>query len=252
MKRFFSMAALVALTTGAAATQTMAATATAQLDANSAYVWRGLTANNGFVLQPSIDVAANGFDVNVWGNYDVADYHGMAEENRFSEVDLTASYAFKLGALDASVGVIEYTFPATNPEKGPRHVPSTAEVFAGLSYDIGAGFSVATKVYYDFEEADGFYATAGLGYTYSLNKKTTLGLNGLISYASEDFAKYYGGGTDSGFFNYLLTASAKYAVTDAFAVAANINYSDSMDHNVLSKDMVDTTVFGGVSLIYTF
>src|SRR5665647_334924 len=102
MKRIFSMAALVALAAGGAATQaSAAATVTTALDANSAYVWRGMTANKGFVLQPSVDVAANGFGVNVWANYDVADNNGNAEKNKFSEVDLTASYAFKMGAVDA-------------------------------------------------------------------------------------------------------------------------------------------------------
>ncbi len=245
MKRFFSMAALVALTTGGAAAQATAATATAALDVNSAYVWRGQTFNNGMVLQPSIDVSsANGFALNVWGNYDVDDYDGTIEDNQFSEIDLTASYAFKLGAVDASVGVIEYTFPHGGD--------ATAEMFAGISYDLGAGFAVSTKLYYDFDQVDDFYFTAGLGYSYNINDKTTLGLSGLISYAGEDFAEFYGGGTDSGFFNYMLTASVKYMVTDAFGIGANINFTDSMDDDVLTDEVVDTTVFGGISLSYTF
>jgi len=244
MKRFFSMAALVALTTGGAAAQATAATATAALDVNSAYVWRGLTFNNGLVLQPSMDVSANGFAFNVWGNYDVDDYDGQLEDNQFSEIDLAASYAFKMGAVDASVGVIEYTFPNGGE--------ATGEIFAGLGYDLGAGFSVSTKLYYDFDQVDDFYITAGLGYTYSINDKTTLGVSGLISYAGEDFANFYAAGTDSGFFNYLLTASVKYMVTDKFGVGANINLTESLDDDVLPDAAVDTTFFGGVSLTYTF
>jgi hypothetical protein len=251
MKRIFSMAALVALTAAGAATQAQAATAVAALDVNSAYVWRGMTSNNGLVLQPSMDVSANGFAFNVWANYDVDDYDGLAEENKFSEIDLTASYAFKLGAVDASVGVIEYTYPSTNPDAGSRSLPSTEEVFFGLGYDLGHGFSVSTKVYYDFDQVDDFYVTAGLSYSYSLNDKTTLGLSGMISYAGENWAEVVGG-TDSGFFNYTLTASAKYLVTDAFAVSANINYTDSMDDDVFPDETVDTTVYGGISLTYTF
>ncbi len=248
MKRFFSMAALVALTTGGAAAQATAATATAAMDVNSAYVWRGLTFNNGLVLQPSIDVSANGFAVNVWGNYDVADYDGAVDDNHFSEVDLTASYAFKLGVVDATVGVVEYTFPST----ATSNAPSTGEIFAGLGYDLGAGFVVSTKLYYDFDQVDDFYLTAGLAYAYTLNDKTTLGLSGVISYAGEDFASAYGNGTDSGFFNYVLTASVKYMVTDKFGIGANINYTDSMDNDVLADSKVDTTLFGGINLTYTF
>ena len=114
MKRLFSMAALVALTAGGAATQASAATATAALDANSAYVWRGLTFNDGFVLQPSMDVSANGFAFNVWANYDLDDYDNAVDDNEFSEVDLTGSYAFKLGNVDTRVGIIHYIFPTTD------------------------------------------------------------------------------------------------------------------------------------------
>lgn len=245
MKRVFSMAALAALTLAGAATHADAATATAALDVNSAYVWRGTTLNDGLVLQPSIDVAAeNGFSVNVWGNLDIDDYNGTLDDGEFSEIDLTATYAFKLGAVDANVGVIEYTFP--------NGVESTTELFAGLAYDLGHGFTISGKVYYDCAEVDDFYITAGLGYSYSINDKTTLGLSGLISYAGEDMAEFYGLGTDSGFFNYLLTASIKYKVTDAFGIGANINFTDSMDDDVLTDEKVDTTFFGGVSLTYTF
>jgi len=254
MKRLFSMAALVALTTAGAATQATqatAATATAALDANSAYVWRGLTFNDGFVLQPSMDVSANGFAFNVWGNYDIDDYDSSIDDNEFSEVDLTGSYAFKLGVVDTSVGIIHYIFPTTDvTEEGADS--STTELFVGLGYDLGAGFAISTKVYYDFDQVEDYYLTAGLAYSYSINDKTTLGLSGLASYAGEDFAGSYAGGTDSGFFNYLLTASMKYMITDALGIGANINYTDSMDDDVLPDETVDTTVFGGVSLTYTF
>ncbi len=244
MKRLLSIAALAALATGGGITQAAAAEVTAALDTNTAYVWRGLTFNNGFVLQPSLDVAANGFDINVWSNFDLHNYNDTVDSGQFSEVDLTASYAHKIGPVDASIGVIQYLFPAG--------ADATRELFLGLSMDVGAGFSVGSTLYYDFDQVDDFYVTAKVGYSYSINEPTTLGFSGTISYAGEDFAKFYAGGTESGFFNYILTASLDYAVTKAVAVGVNINYSDSMDKDVLPDDAVDTTVFGGVHLSYTF
>jgi hypothetical protein len=269
MKRLFSMAALVALTTAGAATQASAEdaapstataaplTATAGMDINSAYIWRGTTVNNGLVFQPSMDIAKNGFDFNVWTNYDASDYHGTVEEGRFSEIDLTASYTFKLGSFDASVGAIEYTYPTTHPRillGAPKAPASTGEVFVGLSKDLGAGFTAGAKVYYDFDKVNDFFIAPTLGYSYSLNDKTTLGLGGTVGYAGQRFAQYWGGGTDAGFFSYTLTASAKYMVTEAFGVGANINYTDSLNKNVLASGIgfADTHVFGGVSLTYAF
>ncbi len=264
MKRIFSMAALVALATGGAATlASAAATVTTGMDINSAYIWRGITANNGLVLQPSIDVVNNGFGVNVWANYDASDYRGLVEQGRFSEVDLTASYTFKLGSFDASLGVIEYTFPATMPSNktaypNGKNIQSTGEVFAGLSKDLGAGFTLGAKVYYDFDNVNDFFIAPTLGYSYSLNDKTTLGLSGTLGYAGKRFAEYYGGNpvgvAEAGFFSYTLTASAKYMVTEAFGIAANINYTDSMNNKVLAQTetFADTKVFGGISLTYAF
>lgn len=244
MKRFFSMAALATLMTGGVVTQAAAADVTAALDTNTAYVWRGLTFNDGFVLQPSIDVAKNGFAVNVWGNFDLDDYDGAVESGEFSEVDLTGSYSHSFGPVNVSAGIIEYLFPAG--------ADSTGEIFAGAGMDVGAGFSISSKIYYDYDQVDDFYVTAGVGYSYSINDATTLGLSGTIGYAGEDFAEFYAGGTDGGFFNYLLTASAKYAVTEALGIGVNINYSDSLDDDVLPDEAVDTEVFGGISLTYAF
>lgn len=247
MKRLFSTTALAALTLAGAASQAEGATATAALDVNSAYVWRGTTLNDGMVLQPSIDVAAdNGFSVNVWGNMDIDDsYSEEYNTGDFSEIDLTANYAFTLGTVDFKVGIIEYTFP--NIE-----VDSTTEFYAGASYGLGYGFTIGTTVYYDCDEVDDFYVTAELGYSYDFNEKTNLSLGGLISYAGSDFAEFYGYGTDSGFFNYTLSASLGYKVTDAFGVAARIAFTDSMDDDVLTDEAVNTNVYGGLSLSYTF
>ena len=111
MKRYFSLVALATLVPLGSVNQAAAATTTAALDTNSAYVWRGLTFNDGLVLQPSLDVSTGGFAVNVWGNLDIDDYNGAVDDGEFSEVDLTASYTWKLGPVDASLGAIEYLFP---------------------------------------------------------------------------------------------------------------------------------------------
>ncbi len=256
MKRLFSMAALAALTIAGAATQAEAATATAAVDINSAYVWRGLTFNNGLVIQPSIDVAAdNGFSVNVWGNYDIDDYDGNVDEYHFSEVDLTAAYAFKLGDVDTSIGVIAYTFPTTYPDNlygEGTDFDSTAEIFLSLGYELGYGFSIAGNIYYDVDQVDDFYVTAGIEYAYDINDKTSLTLGGLISYAGEDFSEYYAGGTEDGFFNYILSASLGYTFTDSFAVAANLALTDNLDDDALPDEAVHTNFYGGVNLSYTF
>ena len=72
MRKMITLATALILLFGMAATPVLAADATAAIDVNSAYVWRGLTFNDGVVIQPSIDVAAkNGLGINVWDNYNI-------------------------------------------------------------------------------------------------------------------------------------------------------------------------------------
>ena len=172
MKRFTSLVALATLVPLGAAGQAAAATATATLAANSAYVWRGLTFNDGLVLQPSMDVRQGGFAFNVWGNLDLDDYNGAVDDGEFSEVDLTASYTKTLGPVEASLGVIEYLFPGG--------ADATTELFAGLSWGFAPGLSAATQFFYDVDQVEDYYLSLGLGYEYSLSETTTLALGGSV------------------------------------------------------------------------
>ena len=225
MKRYFSLVALATLVPLGSVNQAAAATATAALDTNSAYVWRGLTFNDGLVLQPSLDVSTGGFAVNVWGNLDIDDYNGAVDDGEFSEVDLTASYTWKLGPMDASLGAIEYLFPGG--------AEATTELFAGLAYALVPGLTASGKFFYDVDQVDDYYLSLGLGYAYTLSEKTTLSLGGSVGLAGADFAGFYAGGTDGGLFNYTLTAGIK---------CLSINSHDLVQDNHSGRQCVECNV----------
>ena len=165
MKRMISLVVLILLALCGSA---MAAEATAALDMNSAYVWRGITFNEGLVLQPSLDLTKGGLDINVWGNLDVDDYDNTLDSGEFSEVDLTASYGFTVQKLDIRVGLIQYLFPTTEKSGAP----GTREIFVSLAYPIVGGFSAGADIYYDIDQYDGFaYTDLKLSYTYKVNDK---------------------------------------------------------------------------------
>ena len=255
MKPIFTLAAAMFLLICLAATPVMAASATAAMDINSAYVWRGLTFNDGLVLQPSIDVAAdNGLGINVWGNYDIGDYDNTLDENEFSEIDLTVSYGFTVGKLDIGVGVIEYLFPATDKSA----VTDTTELYLSLGVPIVGGLSASVDAYYDIDEVDAFsYATLGLSYAYDITDKLNLEASGSIAYASEDFAQFSGrGDEDAGLYNYTLALLLGYTISDAWSAGANLTYVDSLDDDTL-RDVddgghLDTNLIYGVSVAYAF
>jgi len=227
-----------------------AADATVGLDMNSAYVWRGMTVNDGIVFQPSLNVTKGGFGLNVWGNLDGGTYDCTWDSGEFSEVDLTLSYGFDLEPLNITIGYIEYLFPTTE-NSGAL---GTREVYANFGMDIIENLSTSLSIYYDVDEVEDIYANLSLTYNAPLTDATSLNLGAGIGYAGEDFAKYYGGGEDAGFFDYLLSAKLGYSVNDALSLSAMVAYADSADKDALieGKAKADTNLFGGVGLAYNF
>lgn len=244
MKKVIIMTALGCLCAVSTAHHSRAADVTAAVDINSAYVWRGLTFNDGIVLQPSLDVTAGGFGLNVWGNLDVDDYDNTIDSGEFSEVDLTVSYGFSAGPVDLGIGYIEYLFPGG--------CEATSELFVTAGMDFESGFFGGVELYYDIDQVEDFYATASIGYAFDFNEQTSLELGGMISYAGEDFVLAYTGGTDGGFFNYSLSAAFSYAVTDGLSAGASVTYTESLDEDALPDESMDTNFFGGISIAYSF
>jgi uncharacterized protein (TIGR02001 family) len=250
MKRIVILAAMAAVLASGSA---WGADVTTALEINSAYVWRGITFNDGIVAQPSLDVSHKGFGINVWGNYDFDDYEDTLDEQSFSEVDLTASYSFKIKEADVSVGLVDYLFPSSGAE-------DTLELFLGFGMEIVDGLSAGLNFYYDVDEVDSFYADLNLAWSMALNDALTLELGGKVGFAGDDFAEYYSSeATDGGFYDVGLSAGLTYALSDALSLGAKINYTESLDDDVLPDASVedgvyghDTEFYGGVGISYAF
>lgn len=227
-----------------------AAEVTVASDLASAYVWRGVTFNDGFVLQPSVDIAhESGLSFNVWGNLDLESY-GAAEEGEFQEVDLTLNYAIPedIEGIDFSVGLIQYVFPEAGSDT------STREVFMSASVAPVDLISFGADVYYDFDEIGGWYGNIGaaLDMTALLEDAPEglgLEISTAIGFADEDFSVAYGG-TDGGGFDWNIGTSASYALSDSTEVSAFLTYTGNVDGDTLPQGEVD--LFGGFGVSYSF
>jgi hypothetical protein len=239
MKRLYLMVFALPVLLAAAASPATGADATAGADVASAYVWRGITFNDGLVAQPYVDVAAgNGFSINVWGNYDIDDSDDTLEENEFSEIDVTLSYALPVETADITIGHIEYLFP--NGGTG------TSEVFLSAYLTFWGNASMGIDAYYDYDEVEDYYASATLAYDVALGGGLGIGVSGSAGFAGEDFAI----GPDGGLHEYTLTASASYRVTDSIGLNGFLAYTDTFDEDVLPEQDVD--LYGGVGLSVRF
>jgi len=218
-----------------------AADVTAAVDVNSAYVWRGITFNDGVVVQPSVDVTKGGFGFNVWGNLDADDYDNTLESGEFSEIDLTASYGFTVKSVSFTVGYIEYLFPAGGA--------GTREVFGGIGFEPVKGLTTGVDIYWDFDEVEDYYMKLNLGYSRAIIDQLSMNFNASAGYAGENMSMAYGG-TKDGFYDYNISLGLGYTAATNLNLSGFIAYADSFDDEVLPDQDVD--VYGGVGMSYSF
>ena len=239
-KKLFLLVAMGMLTVFSAG-NVFSADVTAAVDVNSAYVWRGITFNDGVVFQPSVDVTSGGFGFNVWGNLDADNYDNTLESGEFSEIDLTASYGFTVKSVSFTVGYIEYLFPAGGS--------GTREVYGSIGIEPVKGLTTGVGVYWDFDEVEDYYMNLNLGYSRDISDKLSMNSKVSVGYAGENMSIAYGG-TKDGFHDYNISAGLGYAATDALSLSGFIAYTDSFDDEVLPDQ--DVNLYGGVGVSYSF
>jgi len=232
---------MVMMTAGTA----VAVEVTGGVDLYSAYVWRGITFNDGLVVQPSMDVTAGGFNFNVWGNLDIDDYDKRLDDGEFSEIDLTLSYTVEAGPLSVTGGYIEYLFPTTDV----GGAPGTREIFVDLSGEPADGFVLGVIAYYDIDEVEDYYFTPYAGYSLAMSEELSLDFGASCGYAGKDFAI----GGKSGFHEYTFYLGAGYQMGEV-SLSALLGYTDTMDKDVLpeGKEAADVNFFGGIGISYSF
>ena len=189
------------------------------------YVFRGISQNadaNGLSFSGGTDIAHNsGFSVGFWASNQNVNEVG----NDSIEADLYAAYAFKLGAVDMSLGGISYFYPGASDY-------NTSEVnlgaaFAGLSLKA----SYALTKYFNFNDSEGTtYVDLSYSYTFSSLKDLAVGLHYGWTLGEGDQFDYED--YKVGLSYPLLGYTASLAYTDANA--DGINYSNK----VLDKGFV--------------
>ncbi len=231
------------LVTGVAAAAMMMASAALAVevdltvDVASAYVFRGVTFNDGFVVQPGLEVALPaGLSLGVWSNFDLEDYDGAVEKNQFSEVSFDVAYSLPVDLLDISIGYTEYTFPGAEGD-------ADREIGIAFGYDFDF-FEVELGLFYGVDggiEKD-FYAELGIGTSYEIADGLDLDLGAAVGYLNPDEG-------ESGFSAFVLDAGLSYGI-----VGASVTYYGQIDSDVLpdGPGAYDVEVVGMLSLALSF
>jgi uncharacterized protein (TIGR02001 family) len=232
-----------------------AAEASAGVDVASAYVFRGVTFNDGLVAQPYLEVSGLPIDLGVWANFDIDDYDGAANDGQFSEIDLYASYAVPIEAFDLSIGYTEYTYPGSggDPEvtlgaMGEAEAEGTfgesdREVSVSAGLDVPLAPSVG--VYYGLDGGieDDMYVEASVGHDIEMDE-VSLSLGATVGYVNPDADD-----AEDGFSHYTVSASLSYAM-----LSAGVTYIGQIDDDVLpdGPGAYDAEVVGTIGIAYDF
>lgn len=208
---------------------------TLSADVASAYIFRGVTFNDGVVLQPGMEAAIGAFTVGVWGNLDLDDYNGALEKNQFSELDLYASYALPVEFMDISLDYCEYTYPGAEGE---------ADREIALSYGLALPLSPSLMVAYGVDGGieKSLYAELGAGHELQLSEMVALDAGATVGYLDPDEG-------ESGFSHF--TASLGLSMGP---FSASVTYVGQIDDDVLpdGEGAYDVEVYGMLGVAGTF
>jgi hypothetical protein len=224
------------------------------------YVWRGIQLNEEGVNQGSVDFSYEAGDLgtvgfNYWYNMDLDNEN--SESGNFSEVDYALYWEKSFEALTLGAGYIYYDFSEVD-------AGSTREVYVSASYDTFLAPTVT--VYFDTDDAHGFYVDLGIGHSFDLGiLDATLDLGANLGWADDDQSEFYyesdanGESGDSGFTNFALSAAVNFPVGESVTITPSIMYygllEDANDEKFDDGESIgledDDFVFG-INLNLTF
>jgi len=240
MKKTIGLA-LVALTVAVSA---QAADVSTTIDFASAYVFRGVTLNNGFVMQPGAEISGFPIDekygsvaVGIWANYDIDAIDSDGSD--FSEIDYYVSYSLPIEVIDVGVTYTEYTYESGNSDKEVAlslgSAIGTNGLYAGVTFNYGLGGAVEKDLYiqgaldYEMELTESLSASAGVTVGY------------LISDTGAD-----------GFNDATASIGLGYALNENWSVSGGITYIAQLDDAVLSDADYDVNLLASVGISCDF
>jgi hypothetical protein len=225
----------------------------------SQYIWRGFElSHNSIVIQPSVTLGYEGFSFNVWGNMDTDQHIRGSDDStsKYTETDLTLSYAKTLGPVKLTGGYIYYALAGT-PETGSQ---DTQELF--VSATLNTILNPTLSVYRDIANLPAWYINFGISHSQPIYDKITLDLGASAGYyysEDNDFSEINNPSNRyRALHNGLVTAGLTIPFGEYFSVKPLIGYSfplsGTADDYIKATSISDHSsfVYGGVTLSMAF
>ena len=204
------------------------------------YVWRGMLLTDGPVFQPAATLGYKGASINVWGNLDLDNVNDNSGE--FNEIDLTLDYTHAIKEFSVSGGLIYYDFPNTD-------FRSTLELYVAAGVDIL--LQPCITVYFDVDQAQGFYGTLGLSHSFDLpdseSVSWSLDLATSVGLGSSQYVDFYFGVHDAAFTDFYAEGSLPVTIFDQLTISPYIGVAMVLDNSLRAQmDQSDNFLFGAI------
>ncbi len=220
----------------------------------SKYIWRGYElSKDSLVIQPSITAGYKGFGLNLWGNLDT-DLYGY-DDAKWNETDMTVYYDHSFGPVGVGVGYIYYALDG---------IDDTQEFYLSVGGDVL--LAPTLTIYWDVDEAPGWYFDLGISHSFDLPHEITLDLAGSVGYyiSENDGIVDYDDALNpetsrfQNFQNGLISVGMTIPFYKYFSVVPMIAYSfplgNAADNMLKATSLSNDSshVFGGITLSMAF
>jgi hypothetical protein len=226
-----------------------AADVSASADFASAYIFRGVTLNDGLVFQPGAKISGfpipeeyGSIAVGTWANFDISDDGGRLNRNEFSEIDYYLSYTLPVKVVDLSATYTEYIYPNSGGTEADKEVAFSAGkalgetgLYPSLTANYGLGGAVE----------DIWYIQGGLDYTKSLTEALTLSSGVKVAYVVSKAG-------EDGFNDATAKLGLSCALTENWALNGSLNYVAQLDDEVLTDAVYDKSFYATLGLSCNF
>ena len=237
--------------------------ANAEVAVLSSYTSRGQVNNDRPVMQPEITVGKGGFSFNAWGNFNLTDR--ITDKEDFSEIDFVLGYALPFETVEVEAGFIEYVFPHCVTEEDQelngeivserKAAPGTREFYVNSSYP-NPYLTPILEIYYDCDEADGFYFYGALEKEIQLFETLAVTPGFSTGFGTRKYNDFFFGVSKNGWNDGNVYINTEVALTDDIVLAGQLAYMwlwDSEIEEGAEITYLDTKqLYGGLALACEF
>lgn len=194
-------------------------------DLNSKYLWRGVSVNEGLVVQPDIYASWRNLTAGIWSNITLYDRHNLTREREF---DFYLEYSWSLGNLIVDHSFMLFWYP------GQEDSPTTGELYLGMTYPLG-DISLTTVIAADLIEYLGsLYFEHGIAYEKELGDCFSFATSAVLGWGNARFNDAYIATIPTSLNLLSLDAELTYTPTNSWFVKPHIQVSKTLNKEISS------------------